>query len=80
MDYLYGQNATLINSPPSPRGVTIRLSAIDPNGNPVDLGVVTSDSGGLYKTLWIHKLKAHTQFMPLLMEATLTGVHTQKPH
>jgi hypothetical protein len=28
------------------------LSALDPNGNVVDLGSVTSDSGGLYKKLW----------------------------
>ena len=52
MDYLYGQNATLLNNPPRPNGVTVRLSAIDPNGNVVDLGSVTSDSGGLYKKLW----------------------------
>ena len=57
MDYLYGQNATLLNNPPKPDGVTIRLSAIDPNGNPVDLGVVTSDSGGLYKTLWTPQIE-----------------------
>jgi outer membrane protein assembly factor BamB len=52
MDYLYGQNATLINSPPAPSGITVRLSAIDPNGNPVDFGTVTSDSSGLYKVMW----------------------------
>ncbi|MDR2707815.1 MAG: PQQ-binding-like beta-propeller repeat protein [Nitrososphaerota archaeon] len=52
MDYLYGQNATLINNPPAPEGVSIRLTAIDQNGNPTDLGTVTSDSSGLYKTMW----------------------------
>jgi hypothetical protein len=52
MDYLYGQNATLINNPPAPTGVTVRLSAIDPNGNQVDIGTVTSDSSGLYKVMW----------------------------
>ena len=52
MDYLYGQNATLINNPPKPNGVTVRLSAMDPNGNVVDIGTVRSDSGGLYKKLW----------------------------
>lgn len=52
MDYLYGQNATLINNPPKPNGVSVRLSAIDPNGNVVDIGPVTSDSGGLYKKMW----------------------------
>jgi len=29
MDYLYGQNATLLNDPPKPEGVSVRLSAID---------------------------------------------------
>jgi hypothetical protein len=63
MDYLYGQNATLINAPPKPNGVTIRLSAIDPNGNTVDIGAVTSDSGGRFKTIWAPKLEgAYTIF------------------
>jgi hypothetical protein len=52
MDYLYGQNATLINNPPQCNGVPIRLSAVDPTGKVVDIGTVTSDSGGLYKTIW----------------------------
>jgi hypothetical protein len=52
MDYLYGQNATLLNNPPKPNGVPIRLSAIGPNGAVVDIGTVTSDSGGLYKKIW----------------------------
>lgn len=52
MDYLYGQNATLINSPPTPNGVLVRLSAIDPNGNYIDIGTVTSDHSGLFKKLW----------------------------
>jgi len=52
MDYLYGQNATLLNSPPTPAGVSLRLSAVDPNGNVVDIGTVTSDSNGLFKKMW----------------------------
>jgi outer membrane protein assembly factor BamB len=52
MDYLYGQNATLLNNPPTPQGVNIRLTAIDQNGNPTDLGTTTSDSSGLYKIMW----------------------------
>jgi hypothetical protein len=52
MDYLYGQNATLLNNPPTPKGVNIRLTAVDPNGNQIDIGTITSDSSGLYKTLW----------------------------
>jgi hypothetical protein len=52
MDYLYGQNATLLNSPPAPKGVIIRLSAMAPNGNVIDIGTVTSDSGGMFKKMW----------------------------
>jgi hypothetical protein len=52
MDYLYMQNATLLNNPPKPKGVSVRLSAIDPNNNVIDIGTVTSDSGGMFKKLW----------------------------
>ena len=52
MNYLYGQNATLINNPPECNGVSVRLSALDPNGNIMDIGRVTSDSGGAFKTSW----------------------------
>ena len=52
MDYLYGQNASLINSPPMPHGVDVRLTAVDSNGNQIDIGTVTSDSSGLYKVMW----------------------------
>jgi hypothetical protein len=52
MDYLYGQNATLINNPPKPNGVTVRLAAIDPNSNVIDLGTATSDSTGQFALPW----------------------------
>jgi len=52
MDYLYGQNATLINSPPTPQGVTVQLNAVDPNGNAIDLGTVTSDFSGQFAKSW----------------------------
>ncbi|MCW4022746.1 MAG: PQQ-binding-like beta-propeller repeat protein [archaeon] len=48
MDYLYGQNATLLNNPPTPKGVTVKLEAIDPNGNYQNLGTTISDSYGNY--------------------------------
>jgi len=57
MDYLYGQNATLLNDPPTPKGVTVRLSMIDPNGNYYEIGTVTSDSSGLYKTTWTPEIE-----------------------
>jgi outer membrane protein assembly factor BamB len=52
MDYLYGQNATLLNSPPKPNGVSVRLSAVGPNGDVIEIGTVTSGSGGMFKKMW----------------------------
>jgi outer membrane protein assembly factor BamB len=52
MDYLYGQNATLLNNPPSVRGVDVVLSVLDSNGNRRDIGTATSDSNGFFKYSW----------------------------
>ncbi|MGD6810779.1 MAG: PQQ-binding-like beta-propeller repeat protein [Candidatus Bathyarchaeia archaeon] len=52
MDYLYGQNATLINSPPSPKGVEVRLYAISSDGSVTEIGATTSDSSGKYAIEW----------------------------
>jgi hypothetical protein len=55
MDYLHMQNATLLNNPSAPKGVTVKLVAIGPNGDVIDIGTVTSDSGGLFKKMWTPK-------------------------
>ena len=52
MDYLYGQNATLINSPPDCNGVPVTLTAVDPNGKAIDIGTVTSDGSGHFGYQW----------------------------
>lgn len=52
MSYLYGQNATLINSPPSPKGVPVRLYAIGSDGSVTEIGRTTSDSSGKYALAW----------------------------
>ena len=57
MDYLYMQNATLLNNPPTPKGVTVRLSVVDPNSNCYEIGTVTSDSSGLYKLAWTPEIE-----------------------
>jgi len=57
MDYLYMQNATLLNNPPLPKGVTVRLSVVDPNNNCYEIGTTTSDSSGLYKLAWIPEIE-----------------------
>jgi len=57
MDYLHFQNASLINTPPSPQGVPVKLWTVDPNGNTVDIGNVTSDSNGMFKMLWTPEIE-----------------------
>ena len=52
MDYLHGQNATLINSPPTPHGVSVQLTAMGSDGTVIDLGKVTTDSSGQFLLMW----------------------------
>jgi outer membrane protein assembly factor BamB len=52
MDYLYGQNATLLNTPPKPHGVPVILSVLDANGNTREIGTATTNSEGLYHFQW----------------------------
>jgi outer membrane protein assembly factor BamB len=49
MEYLYMQKPM----PEDAKGVTVKLSAIDPNGNYQDIGEVTSDIGGNFGKSWI---------------------------
>ena len=55
MDYINGQNATLINNPPTPHGVPVQLTALSSSGTAFDLGTVTSDSSGHFATQWTPK-------------------------
>jgi hypothetical protein len=48
MEYIYMQKPM----PTDATGVTVKLSTIDPNGNPVDIGTVTSDSSGMFYSNW----------------------------
>jgi hypothetical protein len=52
MNYYMQNNATLVNNPPTPTGVPVQLTAIDPNGNFQNLGTVTTDSAGTYAIAW----------------------------
>jgi outer membrane protein assembly factor BamB len=45
MEYLYEQQAM----PTDAKGVEVTLDAVDPNGNFVHIGTVTSDSSGMFK-------------------------------
>jgi len=48
MEYLYQQRTC----PADAKGVPVHLTAVDPNGNFQDIGVVTSDASGNYGLAW----------------------------
>ncbi|MCW4018841.1 MAG: PQQ-binding-like beta-propeller repeat protein [Candidatus Bathyarchaeota archaeon] len=48
MEYIYCQKPL----PKDAVGVNVHITAIDPNGNLQDVGIVTADSDGLFKILW----------------------------
>jgi hypothetical protein len=48
MEYLYMQQA----KPKDAKGVTVKLTAIDPNGNFQDIGEVTTDLNGNFGKMW----------------------------
>jgi hypothetical protein len=52
MDYQYGQNAMLLNNPPTPTGVTVTLSVLDSNGNYRDIGTTTTNADGFFTYDW----------------------------
>jgi len=48
MEYVYMQKPC----PMEVTGVQVKLTAVDPNGNMVDIGTVTSDGYGMFKKMW----------------------------
>jgi outer membrane protein assembly factor BamB len=52
MDYMYGQNATLINNPPTPKGVPVKLAYQSGDGNWIDIDEVVSDDHGNFGLMW----------------------------
>jgi hypothetical protein len=52
MDYLHMQNATLINSPPTPKGVQVTLTAADQNGAAINIGTTMTDGAGKFAVMW----------------------------
>lgn len=52
MNYYMQNNATLVNNPPTPVGVPVTLTALDPNGNTETIGTYTTDSNGRYAVNW----------------------------
>lgn len=53
MDYLYGQNATLINNPPSAKGVPLTILAVGSDNSLTEIGTTTSDSSGTFALKWV---------------------------
>jgi outer membrane protein assembly factor BamB len=52
MDYMYGQNATLLNNPPAVNGVPVTLLAVGTDNSLVEIGTATSDSSGTFTFKW----------------------------
>ena len=52
MDYLYGQNATLLNNPPAVNGVPVTLLAVGSDNSLIEIGTATSDSSGTFTFKW----------------------------
>ena len=52
MDYLHMQNATLLNNPPTPTGVPVKLAYQMADGNWQDIDEVTSDAFGNFALTW----------------------------
>jgi hypothetical protein len=53
MEYLYEQQI----KPTNANGVPVKLTALDPNGNIQDIGIVTSDASGMFHTMWTPPLQ-----------------------
>jgi hypothetical protein len=53
MEYLYMQQP----KPTNATGVNVKLTAVDPNGNTVDIATVTSDANGLFYYKWTPQLE-----------------------
>jgi len=67
MEYLHMQKPI----PGDATGVTVKLSAIDPSGNPEDIGTVTSDMAGSFGIIWTPKLEGKYQ-----VSATFEGTES----
>jgi hypothetical protein len=52
MDYMHMQNSTLLNNPPNCIGVPVTLTAVDPNGNSINIGTTISNGAGHFASQW----------------------------
>ena len=59
MEYLYMQQAC----PTTGKGVEVTLDTIDPNGNWIHIGRVTSDMSGMFKNMWTPDIEGEYTIM-----------------
>jgi hypothetical protein len=60
MDYMVTKT---IAEPIDVKGVDVTLQAVDPNGNVVNIGTVTSDQTGVFKKLWTPEIPGEYTIM-----------------
>ena len=76
MSYVYQQQPVPTNF----TGVTVTLTAIDPNGNYVILGKATTDVNGVFNFTWTLQMSQAPTLSPLhSLAPTVTMDQTQKP-
>jgi len=67
MNYLYEQQKMPVNA----KGVAVKLTAVDPNNNIIDIGTTTSDTSGNYATVWTPTIEGMYQ-----VTATFEGTNS----
>ena len=71
MDYMVTKTIT---EPTNATGVPVTLQAVDPNGNVINLGTVTSDQSGVFKKLWTPEITGE-----YTIKATFAGTQSYGP-
>ena len=71
MDYMVTKTIT---EPTNATGVPVTLQAVDPNGNVINIGTVTSDQSGVFKKLWTPEITGE-----YTIKATFAGTQSYGP-
>ena len=77
MDYMVTKT---IAEPTNATGVPVTLQAVDPNGNVINLGTVTSDQNGIFKQLWTPEIAGEYTINATSPEHNHTVHQQQKQH
>ncbi len=65
--------------PSNAKGVEVTLDTVDPNGNFVHIGTVTSDISGKFSYMWTPEVPGKYTVSLRSQALNPTGLHTQKP-